>query len=206
MNDTKRLGRPRKFDADEALSAAMHTFWAKGYNGTSMKDLARAMGISGPSIYAAFGDKRELYLKTIDLYSDADGCEPIVRLEAEEDIRLAVKGFLSAVITYSTEATYGAKGCFLASCVSTSVGEVEGVDARMVKSIEDTDARLAARFDKEIAKGTLPTDFPSMDRARLMYDLRQGYVFRGRAGADAATLLSDVDDRVSLILTLPTGS
>lgn len=203
MNDTKRLGRPRKFDTEEALTAAMHTFWTKGYNGTSMKDLARAMGVSGPSIYAAFGDKRELYLKTIDLYSDADGCEPIVQLEAEEDISLAVTGFLKAVIIYSTEATYGAKGCFLASCVSTSIGEVEGVDARMDKSIKDTDLRLAARFDKEIAKGTLPKDFPSMERARLIYDLRQGYVFRGRAGASANELLQDIDARVQMILTYP---
>ncbi len=200
MNDTNKKGRPRNFDINEALLAAMNTFWAKGYDGTSMKDLTKAMGISGPSLYAAFGDKRELYLKTIDLYADADGCAPIVAFESESDITKAVEGFLLSVIHYSTEHESGARGCFLASCVSTSVGEVEGVDERMMKAIEDTDVRLAARFDLEKEKGTLPKDFPSLDRARLLYDMRQGYVFRGRAGWTAKSLIKDITDRVSMVL------
>lgn len=200
MNDTNKKGRPRNFDLNEALLAAMNTFWAKGYDGTSMKDLTKAMGISGPSLYAAFGGKRELYLKTIDLYADADGCAPIVAFESESDIAKAVEGFLLSVIHYSTEHESGARGCFLASCVSTSVGEVEGVDERMMKAIEDTDIRLAARFDLEKEKGTLPKDFSSLDRARLLYDMRQGYVFRGRAGWTAKSLIKDISDRVSMVL------
>lgn len=202
MNDTNKKGRPRNFDLDEALLAATNTFWAKGYDGTSMKDLTKAMGISGPSLYAAFGDKRELYLKAIDRYADMDGCAPIVAFESESDIAKAVKGFLLSVIHYSTEHESGARGCFLASCVSTSVGEVEGVEERMMKAIEDTDIRLAARFELEIEKGTLPADFPALDRARLLYDMRQGYVFRGRAGWTEQSLTQDIADRVKLVLAL----
>ncbi|WP_411958579.1 TetR/AcrR family transcriptional regulator [Paracoccus homiensis] len=200
MTVTKKLGRPRGFDEDEALLAAMHTFWAKGYDGTSMKDLTSAMGISGPSLYSAFGDKRELYLKTIDRYADVDGCAPIVAFESEPDIAKAVRGFLESVIRYSTAEHGGAKGCFLASCVSTSVGEIEGVAERMEEAIAITDKRLAARFDAEKALGTLPQDFPSEARAMLMHDMRQGYVFRTRAGWDADVLLRDIDDRVGMIL------
>ncbi|MEP3919663.1 TetR/AcrR family transcriptional regulator [Ascidiaceihabitans sp.] len=131
MTDTKRMGRPRTFNEGDALLAAMNTFGTKGYDGTSMKDLTAAMGISGPSLYSAFGDKRELYLKTIDRYADVDGCAPIVAFEAGQDIAKAVHDFLESVILYSTAEHGGAKGCFLASCVSTSVGEVEGVVERM---------------------------------------------------------------------------
>ncbi|WJY21776.1 TetR/AcrR family transcriptional regulator [Fontisubflavum oceani] len=200
MTDTKKIGRPRNFDYDAALLKAMAVFWAKGFDGASLRDLTKAMGITGPSMYAAFGDKRELYLKTIDRYADVDGCAPVVAFEAEPDIRKAVRGFLEEVILYATENDSGAKGCFLASSVSTNIGQVEGVAERVEKAIEDTDKRLAARFDKEIEKGTLPPDFPSLDRAALLYDMRQGYMFRGRAGWRAEVLLQGLDDRVEMIL------
>lgn len=201
MNDTKRMGRPRTFDEDEALLAAMNTFWTKGYDGTSMKDLTASMGISGPSLYSAFGDKRELYLKTIDRYADVDGCAPIVAFESEDDIAKAVHGFLESVILYSTAEHGGAKGCFLASCVSTSVGEVDGVAERMENAIATTDDRLAMRFEKEKQLGNLPPEFPSKARACLMHDMRQGYVYRTRAGATPEQLLADIGDRVRMILS-----
>lgn len=204
MNVKKSPGRPRSFDAQQALLAAIETFWAHGYNGTSMKDLAKAMGINAPSIYGAFGDKRSLYLQAIDRYADVDACAPVVAFETEPDITKAVEGFLRAVIEHATSPGDGPRGCFLASCVSVSVGEVEGVAERLEHAIEATDVRLAARFDAEKAKGTLPPDFPSKERARLMFDMRQGYVFRGRAGRSAQSLLQDLDHRVRMILATST--
>jgi AcrR family transcriptional regulator len=64
------LGRPRSFDTENALNAAMQVFWSKGYEGTSLTDLTAAMGINRPSLYAAFGDKEELFRKVLDRYND----------------------------------------------------------------------------------------------------------------------------------------
>jgi AcrR family transcriptional regulator len=61
-------GRPRAFDPDAALELAMHVFWAKGYEGASLSDLTRAMRINRPSLYAAFGNKEELFRKVLDRY------------------------------------------------------------------------------------------------------------------------------------------
>src|SRR6266513_1339564 len=61
-------GRPRAFDPDTALERAMHVFWAKGYEGASLSDLTRAMRINRPSLYAAFGNKEELFRKVLDRY------------------------------------------------------------------------------------------------------------------------------------------
>ena len=61
-------GRPRAFDPDAALERAMHVFWAKGYEGASLSDLTRAMRINRPSLYAAFGNKEELFRKVLDRY------------------------------------------------------------------------------------------------------------------------------------------
>lgn len=200
MSTTKKAGRPRAFDLDEALMAAVQIFWVKGYEGASIKDLTDAMGINAPSLYSTFGDKRELYLQAIDRYSNIDGCAPVVAFETEPDIEKAVRGFLESVIFYATAHESGARGCFLASCVSTSAGEVEGVRERLAKAIEDTDSRLAERFEKEKEKGTLSKDFPSRERASLMFDLRQGYVLRGRAGCSTNTLTQDLEHRVQMIL------
>lgn len=201
MIDTNKLGRPRKFNYDEALVQAMFVFWKNGYEGASLRDLTSAMGISGPSLYAAFGDKRQLYLKAIDRYCDADECAPLIAFEANENIRAAIHGFLSEIIHSATEHESGVKGCFLASSVVTTVGQVTGVAERVEAAIEDTEKRLAARFNKEIAKGTLPTDFPSRERAALLYDMRQGYMFRGRAGWNSTRMLKDIDARVQILLS-----
>ncbi len=63
-----RPGRPRAFDPDAALERAMHVFWAKGYEGAALSDLTRAMRINRPSLYAAFGNKEELFRKVLDRY------------------------------------------------------------------------------------------------------------------------------------------
>lgn len=200
MIDTKKVGRPKKFNRDDAVNRAMNVFWIKGYEGASMKNLTEAMGINSPSLYAEFGDKHGLYLETIDCYANDDGCAPLVALETEPDIAKAVRAFFEAVVTYATHHESGATGCFLVSCVSTSAGNVSGTQELLRKAIETTDARIAARFDLEKTRGTLPSDFPFMERAKLLFDLRQGLVFRARAGFDDQILLDGIDKNVAAVL------
>src|ERR1700685_4312585 len=63
------MGRPREFDTDAALEKAMRLFWAKGYEGTSVGDLTKTLGISKPSLYAAFGDKQSLFRAALERYA-----------------------------------------------------------------------------------------------------------------------------------------
>lgn len=201
MNNARKAGRPRNFDVNDALFAAVKVFWAKGYDGASMKDLTEAMGINGPSLYSAFGDKRELFLKAIDCYTNSDARAPLVAFESEPNIEKAVRAFMEAAIDYATHDTSGAKGCFLASSAVTSAGEVDGVRELLKSAIHKTDLRLAARFDAEKKNGALPQDFPSLERARLMFDLRQGHVFRARAGMSDVSMRNDLDHRVRIVLS-----
>lgn len=203
MNDTKtkKTGRPLKFDKDEALAAATDVFWAKGYDGSSMKDLTTAMGINAPSLYSTFGDKHQLYLQAIDRYTSQDDCGPLVSFEEESNIKSAVRAFFEAALEYATDNDNGIQGCFLSNCVSTSAGNVEGTQSRLKEAIKNTDVRLAKRFEEEKLKGNLPENFPSLKRAQFMFDLRQGYVLRARAGITLEEMNIDFDDKTAMVLS-----
>ncbi|MTI13991.1 TetR/AcrR family transcriptional regulator [Sansalvadorimonas verongulae] len=194
------MGRPRSFDVDAALVAATHVFWEKGYDGASMKDLTEAMGINSPSLYSVFGDKKSLYIKAIERYLANDSCAPMDAFESEDNIEKAVRAFMEAVLEYATQQPEGLRGCFMANCVSTTVGTVGGTKELLQEAILSADERLAARFDVEKEKGHLPENFPSKERARLMFDLRQGLVLRARAGISRESMEADLDIRVCLIL------
>lgn len=200
MTQIKKVGRPRSFDVDKALLAATYVFWEKGYDGASMKDLTQAMGINSPSLYSVFGDKHGLYIQAINRYINSDTCAPVEAFAAEEDIARAVYAFMEAALDYATQQPAGLKGCFMANCVSTNAGSVEGVQELLHEAIVSADTQLAARFDAEKAQGNLPDNFPSAERARLMFDLRQGHVLRARAGIDKEDMQKDLDFRVTMIL------
>ena len=70
QKEPKRRGRPREYDPDAALVRATESFWERGYSGTSLDELSEATGMNRPSLYGAFGDKRDLYLKTLAHYRE----------------------------------------------------------------------------------------------------------------------------------------
>ncbi|MCV6624142.1 MAG: TetR/AcrR family transcriptional regulator [Cellvibrionaceae bacterium] len=196
----KKLGRPRNFDVDDVLSTAVKLFWKQGYDGTSIRDLSKELGLSSPSLYAAFGDKEGLFLKAIEHYLDDDSCAPIVAFNSKKNIEKAVYAFMEAAIEYATQQEEGQQGCFMANCVSASTAAVPAAQALLKEAISSADLMLAKRFDDEKKAGNLPADFPSKERARLMFDLRQGHVLRARAGMSRRSMKADLVYRVSIIL------
>jgi AcrR family transcriptional regulator len=85
------IGRPRGFDRDAALEAAMFLFWRKGFAATSMSDLCDAMGISSPSLYAAFGSKEALYLEAVEHYVRTQGPRSGTNLRKEQPLAPALR-------------------------------------------------------------------------------------------------------------------
>src|SRR3954470_9101826 len=89
-------GRPRTFDPDTALGQALEVFWERGYEGTSLNDLAEAMGIASASIYACFGSKEDLFRKVMALYGTTSGEPPRRALREQPTARDAIHAMLRA--------------------------------------------------------------------------------------------------------------
>ena len=95
------MARPREFDEATALDAAIECFWDRGYEATSVRDLADKMGISAPSLYNAYGDKRALFAQALDHYVDHSARALIKRLESSLPPRQAVRRFIEEIIERS---------------------------------------------------------------------------------------------------------
>lgn len=106
-------GRPRSFNRETALRAAMYTFWEKGFDGSSLADLTTAMGINAPSLYSAFGSKEGLYLEALALYADEVGVDIWSTLDETTDVRTAFQQFLFATIDAYCEES-APRGCMIA--------------------------------------------------------------------------------------------
>lgn len=196
----KKRGRPRQFDRGTVLTAAMEVFWAKGYAGASLDDLTGAMGISRPSLYAAFGDKDGLFAAVLEHYGAGLGSAPVAAFEAGKTPTEAVRGFLATALENNTREGGCAQGCLFASCAATRAGESETVRAMLKASLDGAEAFLTAGLERFRAAGALPADYPAAAKARLVMDTMQGQAYRARAGESREALLVDLDGRVREIV------
>src|SRR5580700_6699553 len=160
------MPRPREFDEAAALQAAVDCFWQRGYAATSVRDLAASMGISGPSLYNAFGDKHALFVQALGHYLDGSTRARIERLESLPP-KQAVRSFLAEIIDASVS-DRERRGCFLIN----SALEVAPHDAALRAVIADRLSEIEAFFRRSIkaaqAQGTVPPQRKAKDLARLL--------------------------------------
>lgn len=189
MTEKRRnAGRPRTFDADQALDKAVRLFWRHGYEATSMADLVAALGVGAASLYAAFGNKAGLFAKAVDRYAATFsvtlyGSINDPNLTAQE----AVEGlFERAARLFSEPATPA--GCFMysaAAAVSPASGAIEALlrDKRAA-----AEARLADRLAQGIADGELIPDTDPQASARYLNCVLEGMSVQARDGTTYAEL------------------
>lgn len=201
-SDPPRRGRPRTIDREAVLDRAVEVFWERGYDGTSLDDLTRVMGISRPSLYAAFGDKRQVFLAAIDAYAAGVGARPLAAFDAQQDVREAVRAFLRASIENNTAKAHP-WGCLIGCCANTSAIAVPGVAERIGTIGKTTERTLRIRFERESATGALDGRSTPAERAVLLADLMTAQAIRARAGASRRSLLSGLEMRVAAVVGPP---
>jgi len=191
-------GRPRSFDPDAALDAAIAIFLKYGYDGATLDHLTNAMGIGRPSLYAAFGDKRTLFAKALHRYGETTGSDPVRAFDVAPDIRAAARAFLTSTILNITRAGCAA-GCLFACCASAVASTQDETRAFLRDVLATTTRLLEARFQESASVGELSDATPSSIRALLLIDLIQGMAVRARAGEERDELLQCVDGYVAVI-------
>jgi AcrR family transcriptional regulator len=142
------------FDRDAALEQAMLSFWRHGYETTSIADLTAAMGITAPSLYAAFGDKKRLFLEAMHRYA-GDPADMKRRLAGASTARDAMHDMLvSAAVAFTGELT--PRGCLLASATASGPDASADVRSAVTEVRRDIGTCLVDRIDQDVAAGILP--------------------------------------------------
>jgi AcrR family transcriptional regulator len=189
-------GRPREFDVDEALAAALQVFWRNGYEAASMADLTAAMGITKPSLYAAFGNKEALFHKALDLYEREKLAFMTSALDAPTARGVAERLLRGALEMQSS--TCDPKGCLSVISTAACGAEAEPIKAAVMARRASSEAALIARFERAKAAGELPEGMEAPALARYLFAILQGLALQGGTGATCAELSQLVDTSLAI--------
>ena len=184
-------GRPREFSTEDALTAALRVFWSKGYEGASMSDLTEAMGVTRPSLYAAFGNKGSLFRQALDLYEREKLAYVSAALEAPT-ARGVAERLLYGALELQTSGQ-DPKGC-LGLINSVACGtEAESIKAEVLKRRASSDGALRERMRRAKAEGDFPPHIGPDAMVAYLTAVLQGLCIQSGADASPEALLSVVE-------------
>ena len=195
----KRRGRPRRYDADEALARALDTFWNAGFAATSVDDLSAATGMNRPSLYGAFGDKQALYLQALERYMVASRAAVKGALAPDLPLREALGRVYALAIASYVQGRSGPRGCFLIGTAATEAVGNPVVRARLAAGLRDLDQAFQARIAYAREHGELPRDIDPNALGRLAAAVLHTLAIRARAGETRAALEATAEAGVDLI-------
>jgi AcrR family transcriptional regulator len=184
-----RTGRPRTFDIEEALDRALHVFWRKGYEGTSLPDLTEAMGINRPSLYAAFGSKEGLFRKALDRYGERSGALLSEALK-EPTARAAAERLLCTMADALTDPK-NPRGCLAVQGALSCSEAAESIRQELNARRAAVETALRERFDRAKVEGDLAAEADPADLARFVATVIQGMSVQASGGASRDELQTD---------------
>src|SRR5947208_1120916 len=179
-------GRPREFNVDEALAAALRVFWTKGYEGASLTDLTDAMGVTRPSLYAAFGNKEELFRKALDLYEREKLAYVGEALEAPTS-REVVERLLRGALEVQT-GDVEPKGCMRIISSVTCSAEAESISEDLMARRQSSHRAICERLERAKHEGALTVASDVEGLCSFIVAILQGLSLQARSGASKAQL------------------
>ncbi len=176
----------------------MELFWEHGYEGVDVDRIARAVHVTKPALYRAFGDKPTLLLKAVERYAMTYGAPMIAAFQAEPDIHKAVTAFCEA--TVETATGKARSGCMMAAAALGHSERVSEIRSYVAKGLTATADIFARRFEQEMEAERLTRTLSAKVRGRALIDLMQGLLLRAKAGVSRDELLEDARSYVALVL------
>ena len=186
---SRERGRPRAFDIDVALDRAVEVFWKHGFQDASMQELTGAMGLSKPSLYAAFGDKEALYLKTLERYVALLIERHASVLNGEPDGRRAVQGFLRSLAAMLADPDMPG-GCFIINGTADCGGSTipASVEMALRGALQGSETMVRERLMRAAREGDLPEHLDPEALAAMFVSVIAGIAVLAKSGAGVAKL------------------
>ena len=185
------MGRPRAFNMDQALDQALHVFWKKGYEGTSIIDLTEAIGINPPSLYAAFGNKETLFKKALDRYEtrrDEIFEAAFAAPTAYKAIQLLLEGTAERL-----SGRDGPSGCLMVQAALCGGEECDSVRKDLAARRAKGEVLIRKRLERGKKEGDLPKDADLIGLARYLTTVMQGMSVQAASGASRKELRAIVN-------------
>jgi len=191
------MGRPREFDEEAVLDATVQCFWKRGYEATSIRHLIDSTGLTGASLYNAFGDKRSLYGRALDHYVEGSIGDRIRRCEAMEP-RAAIEAFFREILARSLK-DEECKGCMLVNAALDVVPEDPGFRAAVADVLYRIERFFLSSIVKGRASGSITSSRPAEDLARHLLGVLMGVRVLARVRPEKSLLEGVVDTAVTLL-------
>jgi len=185
-NSPVRMGRPRAFREEDALDAAMHVFWEKGYEGASLDDLTQAMGINRSSLYSTFGDKEALFQRVIAHYAEG----PVAYIHEalkQPTARAVVETLFRRTVELLGDPTHP-RGCLSLQGGLTCGSGAESVKQGMIEWRKSGQEQIQKRMQRARAEGDLAADVNPKDLARYVMIVLNGLAVQAANGATGAEM------------------
>jgi len=177
----KRRGRPRAYEPDVALGKALDLFRTQGFAATSLDDLSEATGMNRPSLYGAFGDKRELYIKSYQRYRDEARAAMVEIFRQEMPLRERLQRIFASALDIYLAGDSGPRGCFtVVTAASEAVSDPE-IRAMVLDGLTELDKAFANCFRRAKEKGELPDSADPVALAQLASATIHTVAIRSRA-------------------------
>lgn len=183
----KRRGRPRVFEENAVLATARDAFWRRGLAGVSLDELSAMTGVARPSLAAAFGDKRALYLRTIDDFMGEMQQAAATLMNGRGELRKELAAFFRAAVDLYLSGSEP-RGCMALGTLPVEAVHDNEVRARLTTLLEATDTIFTNRFRLAHSQGQFASDRSSAASGALAAALLHSVAIRARSGASRASL------------------
>ena len=198
--EPKRRGRPRAYEPDIALGKALDLFRRQGFASTSLDDLSEATGMNRPSLYSAFGDKRELYIKSYQRYREDARASMAEIFRQEMPVRQRLERIFASALNIYLSGETGPRGCFtVVTAASEAVGDPE-IRAMVLDGLTELDKAFANCFRRAKEKGELPASADPSVLAQLASATVHTIAIRSRARVPRKELEAIVTGAIDLMV------
>ncbi len=186
------MARPREFDVDEALQAAMEAFWDRGFEATSLADLMEATGLQKGSIYKAFGSKHEFFTQALTRYLDDVYAKMQKALEGPESAKQGVRRWLKLILQLCNEQDKR-RGCFALNSVVELGPHDEATASRLRKHFARVEKLLAKTIARGQVRGEIRDDRSPEELAEVLFLFAKGMLASSKGAHPKARIQRSAD-------------